>query len=170
MYVNPLQFGEGEDFDRYPRSFEADCFLAKQAGATAIWCPDERQIYPEGVVFGWSIQAPSSLQSGLCGPWRPGHFDGVVTVVSRLLALVQPRQLWLGEKDWQQLTIVRRMVTDFGFSVRVRGCATVREPDGLAASSRNLYLLPEERLSALSIGSALCGAATQLQNLSLIHI
>ena len=164
VFVNPLQFGEGEDFDRYPRSFEADCLLAQQAGASAIWCPDERQIYPQGVASGWRLQAPSALQSGLCGPWRPGHFDGVATVVSRLLALVQPRQLWLGEKDWQQLAIVRRMVSDLGLSVRVRGCATVREPDGLAASSRNLYLLPAERRSAVSIGAALRRAATQLQN------
>lgn len=163
VYINPLQFGEGEDFDRYPRSFEADCLLAQQAGATAIWCPDECQIYPEGVASGWRLQVPSALQSGLCGPSRPGHFSGVATVVSRLLALVKPRQIWLGEKDWQQLTILRRMVTDLGLSVRVRGCATVREPDGVAASSRNRYLAASERQSVAAIGAALRSAATELQ-------
>ena len=163
VYINPLQFGEGEDFDRYPRSFEEDCLLAQQAGATAIWCPDERQIYPDGAATGWKLQVPSALQSGLCGPSRPGHFDGVATVVSRLLALVQPRQLWLGEKDWQQLTILRRMVIDLGLSVRVRGCATVREPDGVAASSRNRYLAPSERQRAAAFGAGLRSAATELQ-------
>ena len=163
VYINPLQFGEGEDFDCYPRSLEADCLLAQRSGAAALWCPDDHQIYPEGVASGWRLQAPSTLQSGLCGPSRPGHFDGVCTVVSRLLALVQPRQLWLGEKDWQQLVILRRLVTDLGLPVRVRGCATVREPDGLAASSRNRYLISSERCSASSIQVALRGAATELQ-------
>tara|TARA_Y100000589_G_scaffold245022_1_gene232718 strand:+ start:4514 stop:5986 length:1473 start_codon:yes stop_codon:yes gene_type:complete len=163
LYINPLQFGDGEDFDCYPRSFEADCLLAQQAGAAALWCPDDHQIYPDGVAAGWKLQAPSTLQSGLCGPLRPGHFDGVCTVVSRLLALVQPRQLWLGEKDWQQLVILRRLVADLGLPVRVRGCATVREPDGLAASSRNRYLVPKQRSMATSIGAALRDAATELQ-------
>ena len=90
VYVNPLQFEEGEDFDRYPRSFEADCLLAQQAGASAIWCPDERQIYPQGVASGWKLQAPSALQSGLCGPWRPGHFDGVATMPTPSIAT----QVW----------------------------------------------------------------------------
>ena len=162
VYVNPLQFGEGEDFECYPRSLDADCLLAKQAGATAIWFPDDRQIYPEGLGSGWRLRTPKALQSGLCGPWRPDHFDGVCTVVSRLLALVQPSRIWLGEKDWQQLTILRRMVADLGLSVRVKGCATVREPDGLAASSRNAYLAPSERLRAVSFGAALRAAATEL--------
>ena len=162
VYVNPLQFGEGEDFGCYPRSFEADCLVAQQAGASAIWSPDDRQIYPEGFGSGWRLRTPTALQSGLCGPRRPDHFDGVCTVVSRLLALVQPRQIWLGEKDWQQLTILRRMVADLGLSVRVKGCATVRESDGLAASSRNAYLAPSERRRAASIGTALRAAATEL--------
>ena len=158
-FINPLQFGVDEDFDRYPRTFEADCTLTEQAGATALWSPDERQVYPYGDSEGWRLQAPSRLTAHLCGPWRPGHFDGVVTVVMRLLGLVRPRQLWLGEKDWQQLTILRHLVNDFGLTVRVRGCATVRESDGLAASSRNRYLSVAERTKASVFGSALCSAA-----------
>ena len=158
-FINPLQFGVDEDFGRYPRTFEADCTLTEQAGATALWSPDERQVYPYGDSEGWRLQAPSRLTAHLCGPWRPGHFDGVVTVVMRLLGLVRPRQLWLGEKDWQQLTILRHLVNDFGLTVRVRGCATVRESDGLAASSRNRYLSVAERTKASVFGSALCSAA-----------
>ncbi len=164
VYVNPLQFGVGEDFDRYPRSFASDCALVERSGADAIWCPDNDQIYPEGLDHGWKLTAPAALQSGLCGPWRPGHFDGVVTVVSRLLALARPDQIWLGEKDWQQLIIVRRMVADLGLRVRVRGCATVREPDGMAASSRNQYLSPAERHSAAVLSAVLREASKDLRN------
>ena len=164
VYVNPLQFGEGEDFERYPRTFASDCDLAESAGADAIWCPDDGQIYPEGLANGWRLTAPSALQARLCGPWRPGHFNGVVTVVSRLLALVHPDQLWLGEKDWQQLTILRRMVADLGLTVRVRGCATVREVDGVAASSRNQYLAPAERLMASKLSAVLREASIDLSH------
>nr|WP_255443059.1 bifunctional pantoate--beta-alanine ligase/(d)CMP kinase [Synechococcus sp. NOUM97013] len=172
VYVNPLQFGEGEDFEHYPRTLASDCDLAESAGADAIWCPDDVQIYPEGLANGWRLTAPSALQSRLCGPWRPGHFDGVVTVVTRLLALVRPDQLWLGEKDWQQLTILRRMVADLGLPVRVRGCATVREVDGVAASSRNQYLAPAERLKASELSAVLREASNDLcdgdQNLNAV--
>ena len=161
-YINPLQFGVDEDFDRYPRTFEEDCALTDQAGASALWCPDERQVYPHGSGEGWRLQAPASLTAHLCGPWRSGHFDGVVTVVMRLLGLVRPSQLWLGEKDWQQLTILRHLVKDFGLSVKVRGCPTVRESDGLAASSRNRYLSDAERTVASAFSSALSSAARDL--------
>ena len=161
-YINPLQFGVDEDFDRYPRTFEEDCALTDQAGASALWCPDERQVYPYGSGEGWRLQAPASLTAHLCGPWRSGHFDGVVTVVMRLLGLVRPSQLWLGEKDWQQLTILRHLVKDFGLSVKVRGCPTVRESDGLAASSRNRYLSDAERTVASAFSSALSSAARDL--------
>ena len=161
-YINPLQFGVDEDFDRYPRTFEEDCALTDQAGASALWCPDERQVYPYGSGEGWRLQAPASLTAHLCGPWRSGHFDGVVTVVMRLLGLVRPSQLWWGEKDWQQLTILRHLVKDFGLSVKVRGCPTVRESDGLAASSRNRYLSDAERTVASAFSSALSSAARDL--------
>ena len=164
VYVNPLQFGESEDFDRYPRSLASDCDLADRSGADAIWCPDDGQIYPEGLNNGWRLKAPSALQSSLCGPRRPGHFDGVVTVVCRLLALVRPDQIWLGEKDWQQLTILRRMVADLALPVRVRGCATVREVDGVAASSRNQYLSPADRLKACELSAVLRETSIDLRN------
>ena len=148
VYVNPLQFGPGEDFARYPRDLEADCCVAAEAGADAIWCPDDGQIYPKGVEQVFRVTVPSSLQDPLCGAGRPGHFNGVATVVSRLLALVRPAVLVLGEKDWQQLTILRHLVRDLGLPVRVIGCPTVREPDGLACSSRNRYLSAAERNQA----------------------
>ncbi|MDG2215726.1 MAG: pantoate--beta-alanine ligase, partial [Synechococcus sp. cluster2_bin.235] len=159
VFVNPLQFAPNEDFARYPRTFEADCDLAEQCGASAIWCPDEEQIYPGGMAESWRIQAPNSLQSGLCGSTRPGHFDGVVTVVCRLLALAKPHQLFLGEKDWQQLTILRRMVLDLGLAVRVRSVPTVRDGDGLASSSRNRYLNAQQRQQGVLFAKVLRDAS-----------
>ena len=159
VFVNPLQFGPDEDFVRYPRTFEADCELAERCGASAIWCPDEEQIYPGGMAESWRIQAPNSLQSGLCGSTRPGHFDGVVTVVCRLLALAKPHQLFLGEKDWQQLTILRRMVLDLGLAVRVRSVPTVRDGDGLASSSRNRYLNAQQRQQGVLFAKVLRDAS-----------
>ena len=160
VFVNPLQFGPDEDFARYPRTFDDDCELAELSGASAIWCPDEPQIYPGGLVESWRIQAPKSLQSRLCGSMRPGHFDGVVTVVCRLLALAKPHQLFLGEKDWQQLTILRRMVLDLGLAVRVRSVPTVRDGDGLASSSRNRYLNVQERQQGVLFAQVLSDASS----------
>ena len=160
VFVNPLQFGPDEDFARYPRTFEDDCELAEQCGASAIWCPDDEQIYPGGMAESWRVQAPKSLQSGLCGSTRPGHFDGVVTVVCRLLALAKPHQLFLGEKDWQQLTILRRMVLDLGLAVRVRSVPTVRDGDGLASSSRNRYLNAQQRQQGVLFAQVLRDAGS----------
>jgi pantoate ligase/cytidylate kinase len=154
VFVNPLQFGPNEDFARYPRTFEDDCELAELSGASAIWCPDEEQTET------WRVQAPDSLQSGLCGSIRPGHFDGVVTVVCRLLALAKPHQLFLGEKDWQQLTILRRMVLDLGLAVRVRSVPTVRDGDGLASSSRNRYLNAQQRQQGVLFAQVLRDAGS----------
>ena len=148
VYVNPLQFGQGEDFSRYPRDLDSDCRVASEAGVDALWCPDDGQIYPNGVDEVFQINVPRSLQDPLCGAVRPGHFNGVATVVARLLALVRPSVLVLGEKDWQQLTIVRHLVRELGLPIRVCGCPTVREPDGLACSSRNRYLSAAERQQA----------------------
>jgi pantoate ligase/cytidylate kinase len=162
VFVNPLQFGPNEDFARYPRTFEADCELAELSGASAIWCPDEEQIYPGGKTETWRVKAPDSLQSGLCGSTRPGHFDGVVTVVCRLLALAKPHQLFLGEKDWQQLTILRRMVLDLGLAVRVRSVPTVRDGDGLASSSRNGYLSAQQRQQGVLFAQVLRDAGSSV--------
>ena len=141
IFVNPLQFGPQEDFDCYPRSLTEDAALAETCGAAAVWSPDLGTIYPDGPEGQRRLIAPPELQRHLCGGCRPGHFDGVVTVMERLLKMVQPQQLWLGEKDWQQLIILRWLVADRGLPVQVRTAPTVRDRDGLPLSSRNLSLI-----------------------------
>lgn len=155
VYVNPLQFGPSEDFQRYPRDLARDGQLAAAAGAHALFAPTVAEMQPggEGAITG--VQPPLTLQQSLCGPTRPGHFAGVATVVTRLLALVRPNRLLLGEKDWQQLVILRRVLADLGLPVAVEGCATVRESDGLACSSRNRYLSAAERVQAQALPAAL---------------
>ena len=155
VFVNPLQFGPGEDFERYPRSLEADAALAGAAGADALFAPNGAALFPEGEAELTRVQPPTSLQRGLCGRHRPGHFDGVATVVARLLGLIRPDRLFLGEKDWQQLVILRRMVADLGLPVEVIGCRTQRASDGLALSSRNRYLSPQQRRQAAALPRAL---------------
>ena len=155
VFVNPLQFGPAEDFDRYPRTLEADRDLAERCGAHALWAPAVDTVYPGGPQSAVSRSAPVDLQTHLCGASRPGHFDGVVTVVARLLQLVEPSCLWLGEKDWQQLVILRRLVADLDLGVAVQGVPTVRESDGLALSSRNQYLSSADRARAAALPAAL---------------
>ena len=159
VFVNPLQFGPNEDFERYPRNLQADCDLAAAAGATALFAPSVAELYPQGEKELTRIQPPHSLQQGLCGRHRPGHFEGVATVVLRLLGLIQPDRLLLGEKDWQQLVILRRVITDLGLPITVDGAATLREADGLAMSSRNRYLDAEQRRRAAALPEALARAA-----------
>ena len=142
VFVNPLQFGPAEDFDRYPRTLEADRCLAQLFGAQALWAPTVNTVYPSGLNSAVSRAAPAALQAHLCGASRPGHFDGVVTVVARLLQLVKPSCLWLGEKDWQQLVILRRLVADLDLNVAVQGVPTLREADGLATVSYTHLTLP----------------------------
>ncbi|MEI8251773.1 MAG: bifunctional pantoate--beta-alanine ligase/(d)CMP kinase, partial [Synechococcus sp. ELA057] len=158
VYVNPLQFGAGEDFERYPRDLSGDGELAAAAGADALLAPGSELIYPAGPEGGTRVLAPEPLQRQLCGRSRPGHFDGVATVVCRLLALVRPQRLLLGEKDWQQLVILRRVVADLGLPVQVVGCGTVREGGGLACSSRNRYLSASERQRAQALPAVLAAA------------
>ena len=158
VFVNPLQFGPAEDFERYPRDLERDRQLAAAAGADALFAPALAVIYPHGDQDTTRVQVPASLQRQLCGRSRPGHFDGVATVVCRLLALVRPDRLLLGEKDWQQLVILRRVLTDLGLPVQVQGCGTVREADGVPCSSRNRYLSAAERLRAAALPAALAAA------------
>ena len=155
VFVNPLQFGPAEDFDRYPRTLEADRVLAECSGAHSLWAPSVVAIYPSGLQSAVSRSAPADLKTHLCGSSRPGHFDGVVTVVARLLQLVEPSCLWLGEKDWQQLVILRRLVADLDLGVAVQGVPTVRESDGLALSSRNQYLSSVDRARAAALPAAL---------------
>lgn len=159
VFVNPLQFGPEEDFGRYPRDLEADAALAAVAGAEALFAPAIEALYPGGEAELTRVLAPPALADPLCGRGRPGHFDGVATVVCRLLALVRPHRLLLGEKDWQQLVVLRRVIQGLGLPVQVEGCATVREADGLACSSRLRYLSPAERVQAAALPRGLEAAA-----------
>jgi pantoate--beta-alanine ligase len=155
IFVNPLQFGPNEDFDRYPRTLEADLAICAAAGADLVFAPPVDEVYwPDR-----SIQVSESrLSHVLCGASRPGHFDGVCTVVAKLFNLVQPDEAVFGKKDYQQLAILRRLVRDLDFPVQLHGLDTVREADGLALSSRNRYLSPEERAQAPALQAALQGA------------
>ncbi|MBI3128121.1 MAG: pantoate--beta-alanine ligase [Candidatus Tectomicrobia bacterium] len=148
LFVNPAQFGPGEDFARYPRSLEADLRMCREEGAVAVYRPSAEAVYP-GCFSTW-VEVPA-LAEGLCGPHRPGHFRGVATVVLKLFAACRPHRAYFGEKDYQQLVLIRRMERDLDLGVEVVGCPTVREADGLALSSRNAYLSAEERLRALSL-------------------
>jgi len=151
IYVNPLQFGPNEDFDTYPRTFEKDTELCQQEGVDFIFHP--RNLYPQDGVR-VSLQV-DKLDQCLCGASRPGHFDGVVTVVNILFNIVQPDIAVFGEKDWQQLAIIRRMTEDLHMPVEIIGAETVREDDGLAMSSRNRYLSQQERMQATALYRAL---------------
>ena len=152
LFVNPLQFGPNEDLDRYPRTLEADVAGCEASGADLVFAPPVKEIYhPDR-----SIQIiEQSLSKVLCGVSRPGHFDGVCTVVAKLFNLFQPHDAVFGKKDYQQLAIIRRLVRDLDFPVAIHGMETVREADGLAMSSRNRYLTPEERAQAPALRAAL---------------
>lgn len=143
IFVNPTQFGPGEDFDAYPRTRQADLEQLEKVGCELAWLPDVGQMYP--LSESYMVQPPASLADTLCGQYRPGHFSGVATVVLRLFNQVQPRVAVFGEKDFQQLLVLQRMVTDLALPIDIRGLATLREPDGLAMSSRNQYLSRQER-------------------------
>jgi pantoate--beta-alanine ligase len=156
VFVNPLQFGPHEDFSRYPRALPADRRLCAQAGAHAVYAPSVTQMYPEGFATAVSVAKISDLY---CGKYRPGHFTGVATVVLKLFNQVRPDRAYFGEKDFQQLTILRRMVSDLDVPVDLIGVPTVREADGLALSSRNAYLTPDQRAAAPAFRAALFAAA-----------
>ncbi|MFF9395470.1 pantoate--beta-alanine ligase [Streptomyces griseoluteus] len=153
VFVNPLQFGAGEDLDRYPRTLDADLRLAGRAGADAVFAPSVEEVYPGGEP---QVRITAGPMGGrLEGATRPGHFDGMLTVVGKLLHLTRPDVALYGQKDAQQLALIRRMVRDLNFGVEIVGVPTVREEDGLALSSRNRYLAPEERATALTLSRAL---------------
>lgn len=157
IFVNPLQFGPTEDFDRYPRTLDADLDLCRAAGVTVAFAPAVDELYPGGDP---AVRVdPGPLGEQLEGASRPGFFRGVLTVVLKLLHLTRPDLAFFGEKDYQQLTLVRRMVRDLDLDVEIVGVPTVREPDGLALSSRNRYLSDEERSFSLALSSALRAGA-----------
>ena len=156
LFVNPTQFGPNEDFDRYPRTFEADCQLARECGTHLLFAPSVAELYPNGPDS--TIVDLPELGSRLDGASRPGHFRGVATVVTRLLIAAEPDRAFFGQKDAAQVAILRRMVQDLLLPVELIVCPTVREADGLALSSRNTYLSPAERQRALALHRALLTA------------
>jgi len=153
VFVNPLQFGAGEDLDRYPRTLEADLELAAAAGADVVFAPPVEEVYPGGEPQVRLSAGPMGTRFE--GAVRPGHFDGMLTVVAKLLHLTRPDAAFFGEKDGQQLALIRRMAQDLNFPVRIVGVPTVREPDGLALSSRNRFLSAADRAGALVLSRAL---------------
>ena len=146
VFVNPTQFGEGEDLESYPRDFERDCKILKEKGCHMVFHPSVQEMYPDG--YGTYVNLESEMTKQLCGRSRPGHFRGVCTVVSKLFNITTPDRAYFGQKDAQQLAVIRRMVKDMDFDIEIVGCPTVREKDGLAKSSRNSYLNDEERQAA----------------------
>ncbi len=152
IFVNPIQFGQNEDLDRYPRDMEGDCGIARECGVDIVFTPDAAGMYPPGFQTAINVR---DLSGPLCGASRPGHFDGVATVVTKLFNIVQPDTALFGNKDFQQLAVIRRMTADLNLPVKVVGMPIVRETDGLAMSSRNAYLSPVERLSALCLFRAI---------------
>ena len=145
IFVNPLQFEPGSDFNAYPRTFQADLKKSETVGVDIVFAPLESDLYPEG--FQTTVEV-TEISKGLCGDYRPGHFKGVATVVLKLFNIVKPHAAVFGEKDYQQLCIIRRMVKDLDLNIQILGHPTVREADGLAMSSRNQYLSPDERKRA----------------------
>ena len=161
VYVNPLQFGPNEDFGAYPRTQEADAACLSEAGVDAVFFPTDEDIYPRGRTAQTQVWVPG-LSDELCGRFRPGHFQGVTTVVARLLGLVRPRAGYFGKKDYQQWRIIECMVADLGLPVAVVGVDTVREADGLAKSTRNQYLTAAERHRAPELYDTLTRGAHQV--------
>ncbi|MGR8009117.1 pantoate--beta-alanine ligase [Streptomyces hypolithicus] len=167
LFVNPLQFGAGEDLDRYPRTLEADLVLAEQAGASVVFAPSADEVYPGGAPQVRINAGP--MGERLEGASRPGHFDGMLTVVAKLLHITGPDAAFFGQKDAQQLALIRRMAADLNFPVEIAGVETVREADGLALSSRNRYLSPAERTTALALSRALFAGRDRLAAQEALH-
>lgn len=162
IFVNPLQFGAGEDYAVYPRTLDADCEKLAQVQTDAVFTPTVTDIYPDGMQSSTRIEVPV-LSDLLCGVSRPGHFIGVATVVNKLFNMVQPHVALFGEKDYQQLLVVKKMVADLSLSIQIIGVPTVREADGLAMSSRNSYLTPEQRKIAPHLFQVLNQVRTQIE-------
>lgn len=160
IFVNPLQFGPNEDFARYPRELDADAAFCERYGVDVVFAPSQEEMYPRPPR---AFVEVTELTDGLCGRYRPGHFRGVTTVVAKLFLIVQPDAAYFGMKDGQQLAVIRRMVEDLNFPVSIVAVPTVREPDGLAMSTRNRYLSPQERKAATAIYRGLQAARARLE-------
>jgi len=160
IFVNPLQFGPAEDFQKYPRDLEADEAFCRARGVDLVFAPAVEEMYPKPPR---SFVEVEELTQGLCGAYRPGHFRGVTTVVTKLFHIVMPDVAYFGQKDYQQLAVIRRMVEDLDFPLEIRGIPTVREADGLAMSSRNRYLTPEERHAATALYRGLMAAKEAME-------
>ena len=158
IFVNPTQFGQGEDFEDYPRDLKQDCTYAEQADVDIVFAPEAKQMYPSGYATYVDVER---LTESLCGASRPGHFRGVCTVVNKLFNIVQPHVSLFGCKDFQQLAVIRQMVIDLNMPVEIVGMPIVREADGLAMSSRNVYLTPEQRQQGLTLSAVLRQSAAQ---------
>lgn len=161
IFVNPLQFGPNEDFEKYPRDIERDEKLAKAAGVDVIFYPNSKEMYPNDLTCSVRVQKGVNI---LCGNSRPGHFDGVATVVMKLFHIVSPTRAYFGMKDAQQVAVIENMIADFNLNVQLMKCQTLRENDGLAKSSRNVYLTPEERRQAPEIYSSLLNAKNKINS------
>jgi pantoate--beta-alanine ligase len=161
IFVNPTQFGIGEDFETYPRDLAMDSMLAEQAGADVIFHPTVSEMYPQGYRTFVEVE---DITSKLCGASRPGHFRGVTTIVSKLFHMVKADRAYFGQKDAQQVAVIQQMVRDLNMDIEVIPCAIVREADGLAMSSRNTYLSPEERKAALILSQSLFQSVKMIEN------
>ena len=156
VFVNPTQFGPGEDYDAYPRRLEADATIAAEHGAHIVFAPSVQEMYPPGASTFVEVEG---LTDPLCGAWRPGHFRGVTTVVAKFFNAVAPDRAYFGQKDYQQMVVIRQMARDLHMPIEVVACPTVREPDGLAMSSRNAYLTREQRAAAPALHRGLLAGA-----------
>lgn len=161
LFINPLQFGPDEDYDRYPRDWDRDVALAEKAGVDVLFAPDASEMFPETLLTNINV---SSISDVLCGRSRPGHFDGVCTIVMKLLQIIDPDTVYFGQKDAQQVAVIHKMVKDLNVDTNVTTCPIIREGDGLAKSSRNVYLTDEERKQAVILYETLQNTRRKIEN------